>query len=74
MRLRESFRARLVGYMDKESTRKELVDVLKVFSPTDFETVWDAVRGHAGSLDMVFQDARAGSPLSTAIETACTFT
>jgi hypothetical protein len=36
--------------------------------------VWDAVKGHAGSLDMVFKYVRGGTPLAQAIETARHFT
>ena len=34
--------------------RKELVNILQVFSPVKFDEVWDVT--NAGSLNMVFQD------------------
>jgi hypothetical protein len=70
LRSSESFHPYLVSYMDQEATRKELVDVLQVFSPADFEVVWDAVKGHAGSLDTIFHYVRARMPLHQAIEAA----
>jgi hypothetical protein len=74
LRSRESFRPYLVSHMERETTRQELVDVLQAFSPVEFDEVWDATKGHAGSLNMVFEDVRGGIPLPQAIETARTFT
>ncbi|KAL6068093.1 hypothetical protein QOT17_008341 [Balamuthia mandrillaris] len=74
LRSRESFRPYLVSYMDHETTRKELVDILKVFSLEDFELIWDATKGHAGSLDFIFEYVDAGMPLDQAIHTVRTFT
>ncbi len=67
---RESFRSHLVWYMDKAQTQKELVDILNVFTNDQFELVWEAAKGHPGSLEMIFQDIRAGTPLDQAIDNA----
>jgi len=71
---RESFLPHLVSYMDKASTQKELVDVLQVFNLADFEVVWDATKGHVGSIDMLFKYVQAGTSLAKAVQTARLFT
>jgi hypothetical protein len=65
-----AFWPHLVSYMDHETMRKELVDMLKVFSPTDFEAVWAAVKGHGGSLRRIVEDVVSGTPLDQAIAAA----
>lgn len=74
LRSRESFQPNLVSYMHKEQSRMELVDVLKVISSEEFETMWEATQGHAGSIDMIFRYVRAGRSLEQSIKTTRTFT
>lgn len=74
LRSRGSFKPYPMTYLEKETTRKELVDVLRAFTSDEFETVWAVAKGHGESIDMIFQYMRGGSSLEKAITTLRDYT
>eukprot|EP00696_Hemimastix_kukwesjijk_P002072 gnl/Hemi2/12537_TR4275_c0_g1_i1.p1 gnl/Hemi2/12537_TR4275_c0_g1~~gnl/Hemi2/12537_TR4275_c0_g1_i1.p1 ORF type:complete len:521 (+),score=117.17 gnl/Hemi2/12537_TR4275_c0_g1_i1:109-1671(+) len=67
LRSKESFRDVLVHHLSHDEAEKQLVDTLQAFTPAEFETLWTAVGGHAGSINAIYMERRSGASLQDAI-------
>ncbi len=52
----------------------ELVGILNIFTNDQFEQVWEALKGHQGSLEIICQYMHAGMPLDQTMDNVRSFT